>query len=152
MDGLLLSHTCLGIQWGRFQTLRVPQVWNLAHLEAPSLTGLVSRVWCLEGCIQLDDWLENLYMASLCGLDFSRYDSCVWKGTFRNQVFQATQGKWHGTFWPCFSRHIASLLPHAISWWIHKISQVQGVGHRPSVSLESVSKDCKAIPTALLSL
>ena len=60
------------------------------------------------------------------------------------------EAAWH--FLTLLQKARSILLPHSISWWILKPSQVQGAGHRPSVSLENVSKDCKAIPTALLSL
>lgn len=103
-------------QWGWFQ--------RLGGLEAPSFRRLVSLLWWLEGCVLLDFWLEKLYMTSIwTSLSMT---AMFGRGAFRDWVFQVTKGKLCGILWPCFRRHISSLLPHAISWSVHKPSQIQG--------------------------
>lgn len=129
-DGLTVLHSCLGPQWGMLPKAGVPQIWGLGHLEAPSVPCLVSGLWWLEGCVPLDYWVENLHVASPCGFDVSQQD------IMKREHSETEHSKWpRGSstafLWPLFRRHIASLLPHFISWSIQKPSRFKGKGLRP---------------------
>lgn len=149
-SGPTLLHSFLGPQWGRFQSLGMSHVWGLGHLEALSLRRLVSWLWWLEDCVPLDFWLENLYMTSMWTSLSMR--AMFGAGTFRDWVFQVTKGKLYDILWPCFRRHLASHLPHAISWSVHKPSQIQGEEKYTLYVIGRSVKGLGAISSALLFL